>query len=128
VLRGASGLANFLGQNPGTLGEVPVFVVPVIFSTADLLCSDTDLGDSDLKSGKTPEAPLTSRPWIWFQHNLSSALEHSLQKDYGHVNLSSVAQALRFRYARSLAIVSPLGIGGFLKEIVTCFEKFHPPL
>lgn len=104
----------------------PMFVLPVVFTTARILCSDTNLGASDLLTGESPAAPLQSRPWIWFQQNISATLEHSAPKYYGEQPLSSIAQMLRLRHAGSIAVVTSDGIADFLATIANDFEDFHP--
>lgn len=126
VLRGANGLMNYVGQNSRLFDSNPMIVVPVVFTTADLLCSDADLSQADLVTGNVPTSSLTPRPWIWFQHNVSQALEHSLPKFYGSTPLTSLAQMLRYRHARSVAIVGPGGIANFLTTLPDDFEDFMP--
>ena len=126
VVRGANGLINFVGSSPGVMDKSAMCVVPAVFTTAELLCSDANLALSELATGETPRAALQRRPWIWFQQNISAALEHSLPKLYGPERLTSIAQMLRFRHARSIAVVTPDGIAEFLRSIAKDFEDFHP--
>jgi len=124
VIRGANGFINFVGDNPSVMDTLPMFVLPVIFTTASLLCSEANLAKADLRTGEIPPGPLQKRHWIWFQQNVSAALEHSLPKVYAPEPLTSVAEMLRFRHARSIAIVTPEGISEFLR-IASDFVRFN---
>ena len=125
VIRGASGFINFLRDNPRIMDNSPMFVLPVVFTTATILCSEANLAKADLRTGQIPLASLQERPWIWFQQNVSAALEHSLPKFYPQEPLSSVAQMLRFRHARSIAIVTADGISEFLRTVAKDLEDFN---
>jgi hypothetical protein len=125
VIRGANGFINFVGDNPGVMDTLPMFVLPVIFTTASLLCSEANLAKADLRTGEIPPGPLRERQWIWFQQNVSAALEHSLPKVYAPEPQNSVAEMLRFRHARSIAIVTPDGISEFLRMVANDFGRLH---
>jgi hypothetical protein len=56
---------------------------------------------------------------------LFSCWRHSLPKLYAPEPPSSVAQMLRIRHARSIAIVTAEGISEFLPTIASAFEDFH---
>lgn len=127
VLRGTAGLANFLKQNPRVSEDTPKLLVPVVFTTARLLCSAVDLSTAELTTGRLASVEVTERPWISYQHNLSSSLQPALPMDFGQATLSSIAQMLRLRHARSIAIVSVSGIESFLTEIVSRFHEFVVP-
>jgi hypothetical protein len=85
----------------------------VIFTTAELWVTDTDLSQAKLTTGTLgPEAVTAHRvDYLWFTHNRSPDLRHDLGWDRTTEDLS---MEMRREFARSMAIVSPGGIEGFL--------------
>jgi hypothetical protein len=113
VLRGVSGLINHLCKSPASVfteASVTRFL-PVIFTTAELWTTETDLGAAELTSGKVTIGDATKVNWLWFTHNRSPELRQDIESDK---RPREIAEALRADYARTIAIVGPDGIDEFL--------------
>lgn len=113
LLRGANGLIDhfFGGLFREFLSPGRARFLPVIFTTAELWVSSIDLGRSDLKTGKVSLENVSKADWVWFTHNQSSALRHSVARRGVGADLS---MDLQRENARTMAIVSPDGLESFL--------------
>ena len=115
VLRATAGLINhrFERSRRSFPTEGVVRFIPVVFTSAEVLVTDVDLGSADLATGDLAEEAVKAQAtdWIWFNHNRSPALRADLE----WANLSGdLAHELRLEFARSIAIVGPEGIDKFL--------------
>lgn len=114
VLKGVNGLVEFFARHLGLLkANQKTPIIPVIFTTAQLWASDTDLSMAELQSGNlSPEAVRAERKdWLWFQYHQSPSLKHA-RPSISQVN--SISDAFESEFARAIAIVSPSGIDNFL--------------
>jgi hypothetical protein len=114
VCLGINGMIEFFAARPSLLtGRGNVHLLPVIFTTARIFSSKVDLGSANLETGdlQTGSVDLTEQPWIWWQYNLSPTLTHSQPVKNAARTLEGV---LEQEFCRSIAIVSPQGIEGFL--------------
>ena len=85
----------------------------MIFTTARLLATDTDLSAADPKSGELSElaSALEERDWLWYDYPQSPGLKHSIPS----MNKSSDLREVLFHdYIRRIAVVSPAGLEAFL--------------
>jgi hypothetical protein len=110
VLRGTNGLINHLWEKRRQIPHSRLFV-PVVFTTAEIWTSATDLRDSEIKSGRVTVEAATRQPWVWFTHNQSPDLRHKVDREDETADLSL---SLRDEFARSIAIVGVDGIDAFL--------------
>jgi hypothetical protein len=119
VLKGVNGLVNFWQKTPTTMpSETMQFILPVIFTTANLRVTDTDLANADLESGRISQEELSVEPrsYIYYQYHLSPGLKHLFA---GFHELSELASLMQSEYIRTIAIVSAAGIDDFIRD-------FHP--
>jgi hypothetical protein len=115
VLRGLNGFVETLNQNTQLLNEYPhAYIVPVIFTTANLRGSDADLSEADLKTGISDvnNKELKSLEWLCYQYHTSPGIKHSRSPLAKPSDLGTLMQS---EYIRTLPIVSPTGIEPFLK-------------
>jgi hypothetical protein len=115
VLRGVNGLAEHLARNHTLLGQDrAVFIVPVVFTTASLWTTEVDLSSADLETGKLPDTDLGLKGanWLWYRYHQSPGLKHVVPPDEQRDNLSEM---LDYAHARTIAVVSALGIDEFLR-------------
>lgn len=121
VLRGVNGYVEFLTANPQLMrdptGEHEAIVrfLPVIFTTASLWVSDSDLATAELSNGEIDlsKGKFEKVPWLWFQYNVSPGLKHSRQP----LNKKAkVEELMQEEYIRSIAVVNADGISDFLEH------------
>jgi hypothetical protein len=121
VMRGLNGYVEFLSTNlqlmnqPSAEQDAIVRFLPVIFTTASLWTSDSDLATADLSNGEIDlsKGKFEKVPWLWFQYNVSPGLKHSrepLEKK------KKVEELMQEEYIRSIAVVNPVGIEDFLEH------------
>lgn len=117
VIRGVNGFVEILQASPTLLTvNQPTPVVPVVFTTANLWVTETDLALADLASGELPQdtADLKQVPWLWLRYHSTPGLLHTGDRSAGeHADLGRLVEAL---YARCIAIVSPQGVADFLSQ------------
>jgi hypothetical protein len=120
VMRGVNGYIETLSSNPQLLdptGEQDSIVklVPVIFTTATLWSSHSDLAAADLATGKIDLglSKFETVPWLWYQYNVSPGLKHSRRPVEKKKQIEDLMQD---EYIRSIAIVSSDGIADFLSS------------
>jgi hypothetical protein len=126
VLRGTNGIIRHLfGPRAGQFfARGPIWFLPVIFTTAELWVSSTNLSEADLHTGRVSVTDARKVGWLWFSHNQSPALGHGLWNDVG---VRDLATDLQRESTRSIAIVSVTGIDQFLlAEIESFFEEGRP--
>jgi hypothetical protein len=127
VCRGLNGLIDTMATRTKILPERGVaFLVPVIFTTATLHITDTDLGLADLNDGRLAEVHAQEVPWLWYQHNLSSSLRHSVARNPPLDTTATLGDLLELEHARSIAIVGPRGIEQFLLQVPELLEFARP--
>lgn len=121
VFRARGGLIDDLGPRE-TLRYGGGAIVPVIFTTAELLVTDADLAESDLNDGaiaKTIGAGAVN--WLWYNHNLGSALRPTMPRragaERGLTKSGALQKTLLYESMRSVAIVRPEGISHFLRDL-----------
>ena len=85
-----------------------VMVLPVIFTTAELLTTDTPISDADIKTGKVEGLTLGRARWVWFQENLSKRLlpEGLHLEDHEPVGSNTLERFVMRRHTRALVVVN----------------------
>jgi hypothetical protein len=114
VLRGLNGYLEALSQNKELFEGTKTYLLPVIFTTAQLWTSSADLGLADLSTGDIDlsKDKFESVPWLWYQYHMSPGLKHS--SIYQPKEQVKVEEFIESKYIRTVAIVSPSGIEEFL--------------
>jgi hypothetical protein len=116
VLRGSSGYINSIFKSHKIRNISPntnYYFVPVIFTTAKIFSSENNIGVAKIEDGLLQKNSLqvSQNSWIWFNHNRSDELKHSLP----HSAIDDIYQKDSKEYIRSIAIVSADGIDNFFK-------------
>ncbi len=115
VLRGLNGFILEAGGNNEVFEgkEKKIWFIPVIFTTAKLFVTDTNINTADIKDGKLniDDLNVESRDWLWYQYNLSPGLKHSIAYEEEVDNLSNL---MARDYIRTVALVAPSGVDDFL--------------
>ncbi len=123
VLRGLNGYVEMLEGNRQLLEQHrPIYLLPVVFTTAGLWVSEADLFSANVETG---EIELNNKdfkevPWLWYQYHSSPGLKHSRGFP---VQTSKVEELMDAEYVRTIAIVNSAGIEDFLLQ-TTEFEFF----
>lgn len=120
VMRQVNGFANLIGKLPSVVGTAPplfgrphAILVPVIFTSARLFTSESDISESDLLTGELKEVPsLKNADWLFYQYHQSPLLLHDLARESDHDNLE---QFVMDEFTRTIAIVSARGIEKFFR-------------
>lgn len=119
VLKGTKGYINYLcglvnEPDRPKLRPLTTFI-PVIFTTAQLYTTDSDISAADLTNGHLLPDSITVKEadWIWFNHNRSVNLSHNVT-----VNEEFNSHFDRYfrDFSRSIAIVGPSGFNGFFSS------------
>ena len=100
-----------------TMEHFPTKLMPVIFTTAKLWTSTTNLANAYLSQGtiSADQVNLQQVPWLFLQYPVSP----SLQNDFAaETAVSEFAKLLDSERMRSIAIVNAEGIDSF-------FQEFH---
>lgn len=116
LIRGVQGYFNFRATMASKQKTTERrFVFPVVFTTAALWEGAPPLHMADLRTGELPETPaITRQPWVWYQFPVSPGLRNMI----GQFDAPETAgAALREIYTRSVAIVNPENLGGFLEAL-----------
>lgn len=123
VIRGMNGLIQCVSKNVDIINgsSSPAFFVPVIFTTARVWATDTDIGGAELKSGNVDlaSAKVEQKPWLWLQYHMSPTLKHSVIRDESISDFSlkgTFGHLLKQENSRTIAIVSTDGIDSFLRQ------------
>jgi hypothetical protein len=119
-MKGLNGMINFFQRNVENSrlfrnGE-HVTILPVVFTTADLLVTDADLAAADLKTGGIgDEVPVERRDWLCFEYNLSPGLKHEFSpRDRAYREIYEIAFC---EFVRTIFIVRPEGISNFFDTL-----------
>jgi hypothetical protein len=119
VLRGAAGFAAFVREQRLLAPGSGALIFPVIFTTARLSVTNTDLSSADIETGQLSSVDVEEPGWAWLQHNVSSSLlsapaerfrsDSSLERNVG--------QVIRTQRLRSVAVVTSKAIESFLRTL-----------
>jgi hypothetical protein len=127
IFRGRSGFIEYLGTHQGVLGmNKPAVIIPVIFTTAQIVTSPVDLGSANISDGKLAHVPTETPRWIWYDYNVPWSMRPKVQMRVDRPD-ESLSRLLDVYHARSVAIVTVDGIEEFLikaAHVVTSFDSF----
>lgn len=114
VLKGLNGYVEALANTKQMFEGTQTHLLPVIFTTAQLWISNSDLGTADLGTGNIDLSndKFESVPWLWYQYHMSPGLKHS--SVYEPRERIKVEEFIEAKYIRTIAIVSADGIEDFL--------------
>ena len=126
VIGARSGVIDELRTNAGELRYGSGAVVPVIFTTAQLVATETVLATAD-DQGRLSDMVTAERPWVWFDYNISRSLRplttHLSESETSATTLRGPTKSELLRSAldresrRSIAIVHEKSIEPFLAEL-----------
>ena len=132
AFRARGGLMEYLHEAGHGLRYGGGAVIPAIFTTAQLVATEHDLGRADLETGELPEIAAEVHPWLWYDHNLSQDLKPSISRPPAAEPPQPKSQVLRNALerdmARSVAIVRADGIDDFLRVLGADLEASNPLL
>ena len=118
VLRGVGGFINYITSAQHTAIELQKdeahVVVPVVFTTAQIYTTDSNIALADLSTGKLSKGSIEAKKadWIWYNYNRSTQLSHGLKM----VGKAAPGESDLFReFTRTIAIVGPSGLESFLR-------------
>lgn len=117
VLRGLNGFIETMNKENWVWSKsYRASFLPVIFTTAELFVSDTDISRVDLQTGEVilSKDEVKSVPCLYFQYSMSPGLKHLVGSEKEVTDLSSL---LISDYVRTIPIVSATGVEDFLMEI-----------
>ncbi|MCK6478683.1 MAG: hypothetical protein L6R43_00625 [Planctomycetes bacterium] len=125
VMRGLNGLIEGIAQDPEVLPiHRDITLVPVVFTTAELWATETDLAEAELSTGRVSvsEAHVRCRKWLWYQYHPSPSLRHSVKRYFAPSGSprwqEGLAPHLDREFARAIAVVGPDGIDDFLQSSI----------
>lgn len=111
VCRGLNGFIQVFHDRRSDLLKMPAYVgfIPVVFTTAKLLATTTELSSADLGSGDIGEfsSALEEKDWLWYDYPQSPGLKHSIPPSG---KSSDLREVLFQDYIRRIAIVNPSGL------------------
>ena len=117
VCRGLNGLIEFVYQRNmlKTLGQREILFLPMIVTTANLYATRNDLSLASIESGELGTTPLHVEKvnWLWYRYHQSPALKHQVPSNNPSMAFNDI---LFYEFARTIAIVTPNGIGEFLNN------------
>jgi hypothetical protein len=113
VLRATNGLINLLfdPRRPAHAPREGALFIPLIVTTATLWVSEDRIDSASLLSGEVKITQVQEEPWLWFNHNQNSTLQHSLERLSPETDLKLVLQR---ESTRSIAIVAAKDLDKFL--------------
>ncbi len=115
VCRGMNGLIDYLLRDFTPLqNQAAMRFVPVIFTTANLWVSDTNLQRTDLTTGELASeyVNLTRTDWLWYQYHTSPGIKYESDS---RLAAGELGDALDREFVRSIAVVTADGIRNFLR-------------
>jgi hypothetical protein len=116
VLKGMNGYVNLLGSNDQLIAERTALLLPVVFTTAELWGSDSDLSNADLGTGAVDlsKGNFNKLDWLWLQYNTSPGIKHSFSPETT-MRADALETLMDDEFVRTVAIVSSAGIADFLE-------------
>ena len=95
--------------------DAPTMVFPVIFTTAQLFVTDTDISEASLKTGDVPRVEVREVKWLWYQTNLNASQRPPFPIDSPFAEMGGLGRSIPIRHTRATAIVhADTGIREFL--------------
>jgi hypothetical protein len=121
VLRGVNGLIETWARAKVGANEHK-FLIPVVFTTANLWACDAALAAADLATGnlQPEQVGLLPMPWAAYQFPASESLKHEKgRRPQLHGHLPDI---LHHEYVRTVQFVTPAAIGPFLTYMSNILE------
>ncbi len=115
AVRGANGFANFVIGN-GLPGFGACYIIPAVFTTADLIVTDIDLFEkTDLKTGAIEAGDIRPRgvPWLYYEYHAEPTIRHDRHQAI-EADDNTLSNALEKKYTRTVPIVNAESIQRFL--------------
>jgi hypothetical protein len=116
VLRGVNGLIETFARSNVAAGAEK-FLIPVVFTTANLWATATDLSAADLMNGnlRQDQVGLLPKLWIAYQFPTSESIKHQVAR---RSQLDpDLARTLGKEYVRTVQFVGPAALAGFLSYL-----------
>lgn len=112
--RGTSGLINYFIDDPRTVeaGQAHL-VIPVVFTTADLIVTEINLAEKADLHGEIDATDLepSTTDWLYYEYHVEAGVHHKLQ---GQLHGESLSDALDRKFTRTIPVVNANSIGRFL--------------
>jgi hypothetical protein len=121
VLRGVNGLIETLARARMEANERR-YLIPVVFTTANLWASDADLSAAELATGNLQQEQVALMPKAWaaYQFPGSESLKH--EKGRRPWLQSHLPDILASEYLRTVQFVTPAAISRFLTYLSDVIE------
>jgi hypothetical protein len=114
LARHLNGFSAQLSKTPSVLGyDKQVILFPVLFTTADLFVTDTDLAAAPVRTGHVDASQLsvTSVQWLAYQYHVSVSARGTMPSRRTPMSLGEL---LDQEFVRTIFIVNAAGIESFL--------------
>lgn len=114
LFRGMNGLIETFSKNPNLLGSTKVrFLVPVIFTTANLYISSANLSAVDAKTGNLDPSEVKSEevPYLLYQYHVSPGIKFAQPTS---AEIDALPKMLLTEYVRTVIIVNAKSFEKFL--------------
>jgi hypothetical protein len=119
VTKGLNGMVEFLDRNLYHLGpNRRRILIPVIFTTARLYTTTTDMASAKVGTGEMDPAALNPEPvpFLFYQYPLSPGIKHSKQSRVAATAESArLPLAMASEFLRTVVVVNAAGIEKFTK-------------
>jgi hypothetical protein len=107
-------MVEFLSENMQILSKIDeAYLLPVVFTTAQIWASDVELSSANLENGDIDLAgtSFVSKPYVFYQYHLSPGLKHSRSPVSRPTTIGAFMDS---EYVRTIAVVTASGIEQFL--------------
>ena len=119
VMRALNGLVEALPTQQLLGRDKALVLLPVIFTTARLYVSETDLASADLVTGNVNGGSLSpvEVPYLFYQYALSPGLKHGVVPRMNVRAQPTLTWALAYGYVRTIAVVSAAGVEQIFRRL-----------
>jgi len=130
VMLGANGITQQLADQPSLrisdLRDEPATILPAIFTTAELRTAEYDFASVDVESGEIDVEAFSSKAtdWLLYTYPGSALYAHQVERRYWRRRgmrpeestspAPGLNEAAAEHYWRTIAVVTPAGVGPFL--------------
>ena len=117
VCRGTNGLVDFFANRiQSSKEEKSIAFLPVIFTTANLWITDTDLASADLTSGNVSlrDESIKESNWVCFHYPQSPGIKHSVAFSDEKRYSGGLSYLVQGEFVRPIMIVNAKAIKEFL--------------
>ncbi|TDA62368.1 hypothetical protein E0765_12385 [Sulfuricurvum sp. IAE1] len=112
LCRGLNGIIEYFKKTPGSISTYPMFVLPILCTTANLWVTDVKMDDANLNDGmiKLSNQQVKKVNWLHYHYPQSPGLKHSVRP-------RCIQQDMRNKiydeYIRDIIIMNPEGLQDF---------------